>query len=99
MRTTTRKKLFVRCTVWLVCAAVLPITSFAYYHPSGSAARERPAPNRLIVKMKTDVKPVLTRDRNGTVAVGLADFDALNTTYEVKNQSWLFPTATEQFRP
>lgn len=99
MRTSTSKKPFIRRTVWLVCAALLPITSFAYYHPSESTARERPVPNRLIVKMKTDVKPVLTRDRNGTVAVGLAAFDALNTTYEVKNQSWLFPTATEQFRP
>lgn len=85
--------------VWSILAVLIPITSLAYYHREQPGAGVQITPTRLIVKLKADVKPVLSQAGDGAITVGAPVFDAVNRTYKVRKQSWLYPRASEPYRP
>jgi subtilisin family serine protease len=85
--------------MWFVFAVLMPTVSFAYYHPKEPFAKDQIEPTRLIVKLRADVRPILSHPKGGAVGLGIAAFDMVNKRFKVTEQSWLYPTATEQYRP
>jgi len=52
--------------------------------------KEQQVPSRLVVKLKQSVTPHLSAGETGIPRIGVADFDALNSKFQARQQSRLF---------
>jgi subtilisin family serine protease len=71
---------------------------YTYYSGKEIPKNKIQIPKRIIVKLNSDIDNGLTLGKSGNVT-GVADFDAVNQKYGIKNQRFLHPSKKGENRP